>query len=253
MQSQVHSEIYSDKDRLKNVDPRLILLIFLSYIVTLYPASLARPIGIMMLVSIPVLMVYLTRIPIWKVVKIIGKIYPVILLVSLFQIAPFITMGSGSLGWINGEQPFAAWITIFDIQIKSLLLIAAGVILMATLSFTRILQGFQELRVPRTLISVMFFIYRFVFLLLRELNRLIIAYKSRYVKLSIWRRISTVGKISAVLITRIFNFQENMFQALVNRGFKGEFLFEERLIWRRWDSIMLLTGVLVLLFIRFWL
>lgn len=115
-----------------------------------------------------------------------------------------------------------------SLLIKSWLSIQPAILLSATTSFPDLLWGLRALRVPRPLVSILSFMYRYLFVLADEALRLMRARASRAAAAEgggggslAWRG-RVAGGMVGNLVLRAFERSERIYDAMVARGFRGE-------------------------------
>jgi cobalt/nickel transport system permease protein len=131
------------------------------------------------------------------------------------------------LGWPVSEPGL---IRCASILLKSVASVQIAVILMLTTQFTDTLWALSALRVPRILIAIVSFMYRYLFLLADESIRLTRARDSRSAVIggdsqigrSLFFRAQTTGRMIGNLVLRSFERSERVYQAMVSRGYRGE-------------------------------
>jgi cobalt/nickel transport system permease protein len=109
-----------------------------------------------------------------------------------------------------------------------------------------LLKGMESLKIPKLAISIVSFMYRFIFLLIDEVERMILAYQSRYFRLSFKNRIKTLANMIGVLFIRTYERGERIYLAMESRGFKGEVHTYTDLMWKSSDSVALTVFLIVL-------
>jgi cobalt/nickel transport system permease protein len=246
----IYSEHTSEKSIIGKVDPRAKIILFLSFIsmVLLTPISQFTPLlllGIVLFLSI-----IISRFPAIKILRALIKIYPMILVISLFQL---LSLQSGEylhsgLGFISFSEK--SWIYILGFQAKTILVIASGLFLISSTPMKMFLKSFEKIGMPGWIITVTFFVYHFVYILSHELSRLNLAYQSRYIHLSLFRKISIQSKLLAMFFLRIFERNDRLYNALMSRGFNGSISFETKLSWRSYDTVLVLSGISILLLMQ---
>jgi len=84
------------------------------------------------------------------------------------------------------------------------------------------MKALECLKVPRLLIVILLFTYRYIFLYLADLKNLVIAAKLRgYKAHRMVKNIKTVPKIIATLLVRSAEQSERVYAAMCLRGFSG--------------------------------
>jgi cobalt/nickel transport system permease protein len=114
---------------------------------------------------------------------------------------------------------------------RSLISIAAAVLLTATTRFPDVLHALRHLRVPAVLVSIIAFMYRYLFVLAEEVERLLRARAARSARLPGLRgggrlgwRAGVVGHMAGQLLVRSLDRSDRVYQAMLARGFRGELL-----------------------------
>jgi cobalt/nickel transport system permease protein len=96
-------------------------------------------------------------------------------------------------------------------------------LLTSTTKFTSLLKGLERLKVPKIFIMIISFMYRYLFLIVDELQRMERAKKSRtFGKAGRLRIIKTLSNIAGVLFVRSYERAERVYLAMCSRGFDGE-------------------------------
>jgi cobalt/nickel transport system permease protein len=118
-----------------------------------------------------------------------------------------------------------------SIVARSLISIAAAVLLTATTRFPDILHALRHLKVPAVLVSIIAFMYRYLFVLVDEVERLLRARTSRSARLPGVRggrglgwRAGVTGHMAGQLLIRSLDRSDRVFQAMQARGYRGELL-----------------------------
>jgi len=131
--------------------------------------------------------------------------------------------------------PFSALIVIvnfysgnfeFDQMIvtlfKSFFSVFTLLLLTSTTAFNDILKQLSQWGMPRLLITILAFMYRYFFLLLDEIEALERAVQMRHSSVTGWKRIKVYSNIIGVLLIHSFERAENVYQAMQMRGFSGD-------------------------------
>jgi cobalt/nickel transport system permease protein len=137
-------------------------------------------------------------------------------------------------------------IRVVEFQFHSICIVIGTLIFIMSTPFMLAFKSLEKMKLPSWITTVIFFVYRLLFILAQELNRLFIAYRSRYTNLSLVKKVIVLSKISAVYLTRIFERNDRLYHALVSRGFTGTLSLDIPLAWRRSDTLLLLFGSVLL-------
>ena len=105
---------------------------------------------------------------------------------------------------------------------KSIVSVFSIILLVSTTPFHQILKQLGKWGVPRLIILILSFMYRYFFLLVGEIEALEKAVGMRHANLSGWRRIKTYASMIAMLLVRSFDRAERVFHAMEMRGFTGD-------------------------------
>jgi cobalt/nickel transport system permease protein len=131
------------------------------------------------------------------------------------QLGPFTITAEGSVRFLS-------------LLVKSWLSVQLAILLTATTPFHHILAGMRDLRLPRVLISIVGFMYRYLFVLGDEALRLMRARAARAASGAgrsggglVWRG-KVAGGMVGNLTLRAFERSERIYDAMVARGFQGE-------------------------------
>lgn len=137
-----------------------------------------------------------------------------------------------------------------SIVARSLLSIAAAVLLTATTRFPDVLHALRHLRVPAVLVGIIAFMYRYLFVLVEEVQRLLRARAARSARLpgtkgggSLGWRAAVVGHMAGQLLVRSLDRSDRVYQAMQARGYRGELLTLAPHTMRRRDWLALAVGL----------
>ncbi len=121
-------------------------------------------------------------------------------------------------------------VRFLSILIKSWVSVQMALLLAGTTPFHDLLWALRELRVPRPLVAIIAFMYRYLFVLADEATRLMRARAARAGEgpgksggSLIWRG-RVAGGMVGNLMLRAFERSERIYDAMVSRGFKGDLL-----------------------------
>jgi cobalt/nickel transport system permease protein len=120
-------------------------------------------------------------------------------------------------------------IRFLSILVKSWLSVQVAILLAVTTPFHDLMRGLRELHVPRPLVGIVSFMYRYLFVFADEALRLMRARASRSAVGAtgrsggglIWRG-RVAGGMVGNLALRAFERSERIYDAMVARGFQGE-------------------------------
>jgi len=113
----------------------------------------------------------------------------------------------------EGARLYAAVIS------KAFLSVTAVVLLSSTTSFADILEALERLRVPRTLVLIVSFAYRYLFVIVEEALRMKRARDARlFGGRWVWHS-TVIGRMIGTLFLRSYERAERVYQAMIARGY----------------------------------
>jgi cobalt/nickel transport system permease protein len=131
---------------------------------------------------------------------------------------------------------------------KAWLSILFLILLTSTTTFSNILKALEHLKMPRVLVMIMSFMYRYIFVLTDEVMRMKQARDSRNFGEGgrrLWQ-IRTVGNMIGTLFIRSYERGERVYAAMVARGFDGHSRTMDRLYFRPADVYFIIALGVVL-------
>jgi len=146
------------------------------------------------------------------------------------------------------------FVRFISIAIKAWISVQMAVLLTASTPFMELLTGFRQLRVPAIFISIIELMWRYLFLMIDEVGKLIRARNSRSSKIpgkrnsggSIVWRATVTGGMAGSLFLRSIERSERVYAAMLSRGYTGK---PHEIISGRFDKIewvITLTSLFVL-------
>ena len=121
----------------------------------------------------------------------------------------------------------AGVLRFLSIFARSYLSIQAAVLLAATTPFPDLLWGMRALRLPCTLVAIVGFLYRYLFVLADEARRMLQARKARSAAPdgrgggSVAWRARVTGSMAGTLFLRSYERSERIYMAMLARGYDG--------------------------------
>jgi cobalt/nickel transport system permease protein len=216
----------SGESFLHRLDPRVkvvaTLLIIVGIVVTPERAWPAYP----LLWTVLAAMAALSKLGVWRLARLGGVALPFALaaITLLFTIpgkpiviAPGITISDAGLA------------RFISILLKSWLATQAALLLSMTTHFTDLLWAWHRLRIPPTLVTIIAFMYRYLFTLREEAESLIRGRQSRSASVPgqksggriVWRA-QVAGGMVGNLFLRSYERSERVYAAMLARGYDGQ-------------------------------
>ncbi len=128
------------------------------------------------------------------------------------------------LGAITLTITDAGVIRFGSILWKSWISVQAALLLTATTHFVQVLWALRALRLPTIIVTLLSFMYRYLFVLVDEAQRLMRARDCRSAGngRSIWWRARVTGRMVGTLLLRALERSERIYVAMQSRGYTGE-------------------------------
>ncbi len=140
------------------------------------------------------------------------------ILKRFIHILPFVILISFSALFRKGGR-----ILFISCLVKASLIITLVLIFSSTTKFDKFLKTLRQLKAPGIFVSLLSFMYRYLFLLEDQLLRTKRAYYSRNInKINNFKIIRTLSNILAVLFIRTFERAERVYLAMCARGYNSE-------------------------------
>ena len=140
--------------------------------------------------------------------------------------------------------------TLLAVAVKATIGTVSAVLLAATTSVPEIIRGLEAMKVPRLFILVATFMYRYLFVIADELNRMRAALTARAYRPRHLLQIAPLGRMFSALFLRSYARGERVYLAMQARGFTGEMPREAPLRLARADAAFVVVVALALVPLR---
>jgi len=125
----------------------------------------------------------------------------------------------------------AGLVRFLSILLRSWISIQAAILLTAVTQFPDLVHGMRHLRVPGVLVTIIAFMYRYLYVLIDETLRLLRARESRSARISpgksggtiAWRA-KIAGNMAGQLFMRSYERSDRVYNAMLARGYRGHLL-----------------------------
>jgi len=185
--------------------------------------------------------VYVAYFALIMALAVLARLEPGLVLRRSLVALPFAGAAAALIFTVPGQTlarvPLLSWaisveglLRFSSIVFKSLLAAQAAVLLLAVTRFTDTLWALGELRMPRTLVGIVSFMLRYLFVLADEAGRMARAREARSASLEDRQRRSilfearTTGRMIGALIVRSIERSERVYNAMLARGYDGRSL-----------------------------
>jgi cobalt/nickel transport system permease protein len=189
----------------------------------------------------------LSRVPLLHVLKRSLVVLPFVVLIAVF--VPFFKEGEVAVNfhiwsW-QVSVTYSGLEVLRSILVRASLSIFSLVLLASTTRLTDLLRGLEQLHMPRVMVMLLSFMYRYVFVLVDETVRMKQARDSRSFGGGRWWHMRTVGNMIGTLFIRSYERGERVYAAMVARGFDGRARALKRLRFRPADACFALGSALL--------
>jgi cobalt/nickel transport system permease protein len=205
--------------------------------------------------------------PVWLVcagvlaaVGVAARIRPGVIWRRARVILPFVLVAGAFLPFfrVGGETvelgPFtvttAGLETFAAISAKAAIGVVGAVLLGATTTFPSVLRGLESLRVPRLFVLIAAFAYRYLFVVVDEVQRMRAALAARAYAPRSMLHAGSAGRVATALFLRTYARGERVYLAMLSRGYAGSMPRLEPLSFARSDVFFLGFLASVLLPVR---
>lgn len=165
----------------------------------------------------PILLIVFAEIPIVPILKRVLLVEPLIIGIGILN--PLFDHHTITLGDLEISR---GWITFLAIFIKCGLTIVVSLLLVATTGMDKLAASLRMIKVPKIFVLQLLLTYRYVTVLIEEVSRMTRAYSlrspgTRGIHYTAW------GSFAGQLLLRTFDRAQHVYQAMILRGFAGEY------------------------------
>ena len=215
---------YSSLDSfIHKLDPRTKLITTLAFILAVALTPPSRWQGFAVYFFIIATLILLSKVPVLYILKRSLVIIPFVLLIAIF--IPFFKEGevAGSYNiWLwKVSVTYSGLQVLANIMAKAWLSILSLILLTSTTRTTSLLEGLEQLRMPKVMVLILSFMYRYIFVLVDEVLRMKQARDSRNFGGSRLRQMRIIGNMIGTLFIRSYERGERVYAAMLARGYTG--------------------------------
>jgi len=166
------------------------------------------------------------------------------------------------LGFVKLIPTDAGLIRFLSIMLRSWLSVQMAILLVATTQFPDLIHALEHLHLPRTLTTIIAFLFRYLFVLSNEVFRVLRAREARSAGLpgvksggNLSWRIKTTGSMAGQLFTRSYERSDRIYQAMVSRGYTGHIrtLNPHKMVRGDWLVLTAVAVIIVLIQLVGWI
>lgn len=193
-------------------------------------------------------LILLSKIPIKYIIKRAIVIIPFVLLIAVF--IPFLkkgeVAGGYSFGTLKVTVTYDGLMVFWNVMVKSFISILCMILLMSSIKFPTFLKALEELKIPRLIVMILSFTYRYIFVIQDEFQRMIRAKESRSAGSKRWLHFKTLSNMVGVLFIKAYERGETVYLAMCSRGFDGTIKTMHNHRFVKSDFYFLLTVIITL-------
>lgn len=205
------------------LDPRTKLVTTFAFLLAVSLTPFGHPLAFVFYGGLIAIVIALSKLPLFFVLKRSLVIVPFVLLIAVFNL--FFKGGEAIGGFDLGGWHISIFREGFEvflaIMVKAFLSILALIVLSATTALPNLLSGMERLGLPRVMVMILSFMYRYIFVLVEEVGRLRQARDSRNFGGRRWHQLRSVGNMIGTLFIRSYERAERVYAAMLARGFEG--------------------------------
>lgn len=203
---------------LQRVHPGVKLITTFIFIITVTSFPKYEVSGMLPLLFYPIALISLGNLPSKQLFKRLWVAAPFVIGIGIFNPlldhTPVIQIGATV---VTG-----GWLSFLSIAIRLMLTVLAGLILVATTGINALCTALLRIHVPKVFVMQLLFMYRYIHVLLEEFLRTVQAYTLRSfhgegLRITVW------GSLVGQLLMRTVARAQRIYQAMLCRGFDGEF------------------------------
>ncbi|MFC1645839.1 cobalt ECF transporter T component CbiQ [Candidatus Omnitrophota bacterium] len=217
----MHLEEFSQGDSLfHKIDPRIKIVVFLPlvFVVALLQSIVAGIISLLF----AVLCIILARISLRPLLN--RLIVVNIFIVFLWLTLPFSIEGKVLFSFAGLDFSRQGLIYALAVTLKANAILFFTVSILGTSEIFSLAHALFHLKAPKKLVYLFFFFYRYISVLHREYDKLLSAVKMRaFSPRTDFHTFKTYGYLVGMLFVNSYERSQRIYQALVLRGFRGDF------------------------------
>jgi cobalt/nickel transport system permease protein len=231
----VAEEFSSGNSLIHDLDPRIKIIVATLFSITVAVADRTEVLLLALLFS--ACCVILSSIPLLRVMRRLLLVNGFILL--LWLLLPFTYPGKTLLSVGPFDATAEGIRYAFTITIKSNTIILACIALLGTTSIFTLVHALRHLHVPDKLVQLLFFSYRYIHVIYLEYLRLLNAMKVRCFRpRSNLRTNKAYAYLVGMMLLNSYDRSERVYDAMLCRGFKGQFWILDHFALKRGDVIL---------------
>lgn len=235
----------SEDQWVNKLHPLVKLCITLLYIVLLVSFPRYHLAGVIRFLAYPAAMFILSE---NSLKQALGRLKVVLILVCMVGIAnPF--LDRTAVLQLGGFTVTGGMVSMITLMCKGVLAVLASYLLIVTTTIEKLCYALRLLHLPKVFVTQILLIYRYVGLLMREVERMHQAYalrapRQKGIHIRAW------GSLTGLLLLRSMERADTVYESMCLRGYQGEFPMENRVAWQGRDVVYLISWMFILILLR---
>lgn len=239
-------EVAEKKSRIHNINSVVKIIVTLIYIIIVISYDKYNISGLIPMIIYPVVILSLSDLPIIPLLKRMLIVMPLVIFIGIFN--PF--YDREVIAVFFGIPISGGWISFFSIIIKCALTVFSSLLLIATTGMNNIAFALRKLKIPKIFVMQLLLTYRYISVLLDEISHVWNAYVLR-ASFQKGVALKDSGSLLGQLLLRTYDRAQRVYNAMVLRGFDGEYNTGTGSRVLKIDIIYLVCWVLFFVIVRY--
>ena len=203
------------------IHPLVKLFLTIFYIAIVVSMDKYQLLGTLILAVYPIFIFIVGEVSIREALRRLRIILPLVCIVGILN--PFFDRRVVTYVNLGKMIPITGGVISFlSLMIKGILTVLASYLLVATTTIENICYALRKIHIPKVIVTQVLLIYRYITLLLTEVNKITQAYELRApgqkgVAFKAW------GSLAGRLLLRSMDRADEVYESMCLRGFSGEF------------------------------
>ncbi|CDM67565.1 cobalt ABC transporter permease CbiQ [Clostridium bornimense] len=194
--------------KIHKINPVIKIIVTLVYVIKVISMKEFLLVNTITILAYPIFIFILGKIPIRVILRKLIFVLPIVLgIISINLIIDF-----------SNEEIIFSLLLLF----KCIFSLIGTLQLLATTTIIDLAMAMRKLRIPKVLVSILLMIYRYIIVIMEEGCRIKSAYQLRTANRKSMT-ISDWGMIMGQLLLRTIDRSEQVYSAMIMRGFQGEY------------------------------
>ncbi len=217
------------------IHPLVKFVLTVGYIMTVVSFPKYDVIGLAGMVVYPIAIFLLSELSFRESVRRLRLVLPLVCFVGILN--PFFDRNVVLIGGIRMSAGILSMLTLI---MKGVFSVLASYLLIATTSVEKLCYAFRLLHIPKAMVTQFMLTYRYITVLLGEVNRITQAYSLRApnqkgVHFKVW------GSLAGQLLLRSMDRAEDVYESMLLRGYQGDYRYMQERIAMRWQDVVYLA------------